>query len=122
MTKLSEAMMLGGTTFRMSNDSWNTCLLGVSCRALGQENHHNGEAMLRWPWLEQVFACPFRGGDMFTARNILSYMAADVEHGCMTLEQAVEWVRQNEPAETIEPQELVPEVSPEAILSSQGVE
>lgn len=106
--KLSEAMMLGGTAFPMDSNTWDTCLLGVSVRALGAtDNKFNKEASERWPWMDHLLISnppeiyakkhEFQGRDSFT--SIVSELAGYVAEGEMTLEAAVDWVASVEPQE-----------------------
>lgn len=100
--RLSEALMVGSTLGeKVSNRSWNKCLLGIACHALGEMNFR-GEGVRRWPWLlgevgHSEIACGIpMSGSIFITR-----LAARVESGEMTIQRAAEIVREIEPDEPL---------------------
>jgi hypothetical protein len=105
--RLSTAMMLGGTVHTLNAACWDRCLLGVSIKAVGgADNWYNREAVERWPWITGVCQPPVHLLDCYTfyscptvVTTIISQLAVYVEDGAITLEQAVDWVRQIEPSD-----------------------
>lgn len=100
--RLSEAIMLGSTLGeRLSNYSWDTCLLGISCHALGTSNHNNREAIRRWPWLRKIYTAPpdLHLDSCYSGETILTSLCERIANGEMTIELAAEIVREIEPDE-----------------------
>ncbi len=100
--KLSEAMLLGcihaGKT--LDNSTWDTCLLGVSCHAVGtSEIATFYEANRRWPWLMDCFPAEPPEVGILPAYLTITSLCSDLIHGKKTIEQVVDWVRSVEPEE-----------------------
>ncbi len=99
--KLSEALMLGSTLGEeVSNASWDKCLLGIACHALGDSNFYN-EAVMRWTWLtEKIVSHPdLLNGHPYSGTTFVTGLAIKVEEGRMTIQRAAEIVAEIEPAE-----------------------
>jgi hypothetical protein len=132
--KLSEAIMLGTGTVEFDSCDWNHCLIGVGLGALGVTKGCRIESVSRWPWLRKPFAVPrkiqetkvfgpFGDHDWFyraktEALYIISAFATRIDAGVCTLEEAVAWIRENEPQET----EVQPEVKSEEPTPAEAVE
>ena len=129
--KLSDAMMLGVSMFRLDPSMWacrdGGCLLGVAGHAAGIKYDFNRgceEAVdsirllrQRWPWVENVFKVPYfarelpilesgnflhvGGSDNAQADYIISFFANHVKQGTCSIEQVVDWVRSVEPSEDV---------------------
>ena len=91
--KLSDAMMLGSVTCRMEPGNWNSCALGAAANAVGIPRVGR-EALIReeWPWLTEEYT-----PNWSLEAEIAWRFDRVVCKGWMTLEQLIDWVRENEP-------------------------
>lgn len=110
--KLSESLMIASVVDHhpLSNESWQTCLVGMSLCAFGKplEIGARYEAILRWPWLldhvsdDKIPSCVEFAKNMDTRRDgfyLLTCLCNEVVKGRITFEQAVDAVRAIEPSE-----------------------
>lgn len=114
--RLSEALMLGSVSGEQpTNNTWDSCLLGVACHALGKRNHMN-EAAERWPWLLESVSHPtvFTGCHL-QGTTFVTLLCKEIEDGRMSVSRAAEIIREIEPAEL-----EVGEVQNEQTDSRQG--
>jgi hypothetical protein len=97
--RLSEAMMLSSTLGETpTNDSWNNCLLGIACHALGKTNFENDEARRRWPWLDKYCSHPkVAGGLRRPGAALVTLISTWVTSGHISVERAAELVAKLEP-------------------------
>jgi|SRR5579871_1405445 len=116
--KLSEAIMLGRVLVNFTHHKWYSrdtncgCLIGMGMAAVGVPEGvglvTDEEVAAMWPWLRERREAPdglevgYYRTNYPNAAGIISDMAYLISQGEMTLEQAVEWIRQNEPQETLE--------------------
>lgn len=117
MTKLrlSDAILLGSTLIKLNagiylSDYDNCgCLIGMGVKAIGKTGKdilRDGEFVLSdYPWLFKKFQVP---DDMhhkcypIPGFMLIGLMARMIESGTYTFEQALDWIRANEPAEETE--------------------
>jgi hypothetical protein len=101
--KLSEAMMLGYTMVKFDPRVYLIegcgCLSGAALAATGKEFGMPDHILAEWPWLDVEFDHPLAAGMRSKALHIIDALAFAVERGEWTIEQAADWIRQNEPAE-----------------------
>ena len=121
--RLSEAMMLGHTRYKLNPELWacedGGCLLGVAGYAAGvqftEEGDEDFERIIdRWPWLinhvtSPAFAFDCGQSHLFShlhnypfenaAYCFISCLAFELKNGVVTIEQVVDWVRSVEPSE-----------------------
>ncbi len=125
--KLSEAVLLGSTNLRLEPKVWQSpvcaCLIGMGLSAMGREPREDqagtrNDAIAMLPWLADGFAIPsiLAGNHLvgyftrisvwgvnkpgqLSAWQIISALAYEVKDGIITLEQAIDWIRENEPQE-----------------------
>ena len=93
--KLSEAMMLGSVTCRMERGNWDSCALGAAANAVGIPMGAGREALIReeWPWLTEEHT-----PNWWSLEAAITWRFDQaVCKGRMTLEQLIDWVRENEP-------------------------
>jgi hypothetical protein len=110
--KLSDAMVLGSTQVKFDPTVWLDnrcgCLIGMALYAIGYDVGSSIEAMEEWPWLLEWRDGPFEddGVDLRFPMGrppcfIFSEMANRIAGGVMTFQQAVDWVKANEPEEAV---------------------
>jgi hypothetical protein len=113
--RLSEALLLGETLrdWPLGNNDWRVCLCAVAIKAFGETNSaNNAEARRRWPWLLSFMSSPSclaERWDGFPPRrgeDWVTYLCLQVLSCGMTLEQAADAIREIEPPETIEVNEV----------------
>lgn len=109
--KLSDAVLLGSTTgHKLSNGSWNCCLLGMGVAAVVQCSDAKQEAVARWPWLSDYMEPSYIPSLLPWLRRyaaehphtidgyvFLTALCCDVLDKKITLEQAVDAIRSVEP-------------------------
>jgi len=119
--KLSEAIVLGSTQINfdpfvflfINENGFNRepapcgCLLGMAMYADGERQDGAISFHYRWPWLFRQFPVPEIVGEIYHDRNmasaeaIISTMAFKVKAETITFEQALQWIRDNEPQEEV---------------------
>jgi hypothetical protein len=112
--KFSEAWVLGSTMIKFNAHLFLSC--GKGClrgtayfAATGKRVMGPGDDIAVWPWLNNKFACPIPYpfseclGTATEAAYIINGLAYAVERGEWTIEQALDWIRANEPSEPSEP-------------------
>jgi|SRR5882672_2265388 len=120
--KLSDAILLGSIVGEQpTNHSWNTCLLGIACHAVGKTNFNNREALTRWPWMEEWATPPTIARFTDTPhqyRTILTALCDGVMFGGVTITQVIDYVRSVEPPESNQQQPCDGEGTREELTSS----
>lgn len=110
--RLSDAVMLGQGLVKFNpiiflSDGCG-CLSGAGyAAATGKREGDLYDILAKWPWLRQTFDTPTILFDGFHARDfptdtghgMITLFALYIQQGHNTLEQAVDWIRQNEPQE-----------------------
>jgi hypothetical protein len=109
--KFSDALVLGSTMIKFTPANFlccgHGCLRGAAYFAATGKNEIpiNGDSVI-WPWLDNEVPCP--PGLRYCcsvgpAKYVINEIAYAVERGEWTIEQALDWIRANEPSEPSEP-------------------
>jgi hypothetical protein len=121
--KLSDAIELGSTMVELTptlylaklGDKYIGCLIGQGAFVMGKRpGELTRNVYFDWPempWLQQIFDVPLYLGSIARivrrapAYVIIGYMASGIYQGVCTREQALAWIRANEPPdEPMQPQ------------------
>jgi hypothetical protein len=119
--KLSEAIALGRNNTKLNHTTWLSknqecgCLLGIGFSATTRGHELAGieyvgwdELDKQWPWISEFRQMPHSLLPRFfniqdcSATDIISCLAEAVGCGHITFDQAIDWIRENEPQETQE--------------------
>lgn len=99
--RLSEAIMLGATRYKLRSCGWwydheeSGCALGIAARACGVKFPFRGAISTLWPWLNK----PYSQDDSMMSHIFTRFDDEVIRGRTMTIEQLADYVRSIEPSE-----------------------